>query len=298
MPATVGFAVHRVTLNGFVVEATYLWVGSVCDYESSVFDCTRVAETLAATDDPRLDEQYIRCIPGRDDNPVLLVGVVHDHPASVVRTIRTLELFTPETLAVELPPLAMPLFEQYASDDHRPPRLGGEMSAAIQTADRPAIGVDAPTWTYLAHLVALVRRERPSLNVLGRLGKDLASAAAQALSTRVAGVVASHSPVRLRVYTPIVHDCSLVDPAGVQADDERAYLDRRDALFRAIRAPESIRLIDDARESAMSARLDEARTNGSVIAVLGMEHLDDVASELRRLEPVEADSEVEATTGE
>ncbi|MFW5934325.1 MAG: hypothetical protein ACOCQL_00575, partial [Halolamina sp.] len=67
-----------------------------------------------------------------------------------------------------------------------------------------------------------------------------------------------------------------------QADHERAYLDRRAALFRAIRAPESTRVIDDAREGAMSDLLDRARSEGSVVAVLGMEHLDEIESSLRR----------------
>lgn len=248
-----------------------------------VFDCVSVAEDLAATDDPRLEQRYLRCIPASEGrHPVLLVGVVHDHPASVTRVSRVLELVDPETLAVELPPLAMPLFEQYADDPHRPPRLGGEMSAAIQGADSPAIGIDAPTRTYLSRLVERVRDERPTRRVLGRLARDLTAAFGHALACRLASVVADYTPLRLRVYDPIVHSCSLVDSADVQAADERAFLDRREALFRAVTAPTSTRLIDGAREAAMSDRLDRQRREGSVIAVVGMEHLDDVEAALRR----------------
>ena len=247
-----------------------------------VFDCVSVAEDLAAADDPRLDQRYLRCVPGDDGrHPVLLIGVVHDHPASVSRVSRVLELVTPETLAVELPPLAMPLFRLYAADPHQPPRLGGEMSAAIQSAASPSIGVDVPTPAYLTSLVETIRRERPSRSVLGRLVRDLGSAVAHALACRVAGTLAAHTPLRLRVYDPIVHSCSMTDSADVQADDERSYLDRRGALFRAIRPPESTRLIDDAREAAMSGLLDRARRKGSVAAVVGMEHLDEVEADLR-----------------
>lgn len=247
-----------------------------------MFDCAAVADHLAAADDPRLDQRYLRCVPGGDGRgPVLLVGVVHDHPASVTRVIRVLELLDPETLAVELPPLAVPLFGLYAADGSRPPRLGGEMSAAIQSTDARVVGIDLPTRRYLARLGERIRRERPSPRVFGRLLKDLGSSVAHALACRAAGALAAYTPVRLRVYTPIVHDCSFVDTAGVQADDERAYLDRRDSLFRAIRAPAAVRLIDDAREAAMADLLDESRAEGSVVAVIGMEHLDEIEAALR-----------------
>ncbi|MFW5938913.1 MAG: hypothetical protein ACOCQU_00505 [Halolamina sp.] len=249
-----------------------------------MFDCTDVADELAASDDPRLDGTYLRCLPERDDrHTVVLVGVVHDHPASVTRVVRLLESLDPATLAVELPPLAMPLFRLYADDDSHPPRLGGEMSAAIQAVDGETVGIDAPSVTYLRHLLGLIRRERPSLRVIGRLLKDLGTASTQALVSRAAGLVAAHTPVRPRVYTPIRHECSLVDTAAVQAGDERAYLDRRDALFRAIRPPESTRLIDDARDAAMGSLLDRERRSGTVVAVVGMEHLDAVAAALQRL---------------
>lgn len=251
-----------------------------------MFDCVHVAEQLAAAHDPRLDQRYLRCLPGGDgSHTVLLVGVVHDHPASIARVVHVLDMFEPATLALELPPLAMPLFRQYADDGQQPPRLGGEMSAAIQASDSPSIGIDVPTATYLAHLGRRLLRERTSLGVVGRVGKDLGSAVAHALAIRFASVVTDYTPLRPRVYEPIVHDCSLVDAPDVQAQHERAYLDRRDALFRAIKPPEATRLIDDAREAAMSDLLDRARTAGSVVAVMGMEHLDEIEMELRRRTP-------------
>ncbi|MFW5934467.1 MAG: hypothetical protein ACOCQL_01305, partial [Halolamina sp.] len=190
-----------------------------------MFDCVHVAEQLAAADDPRLDQRHLRCLPGGDGaHSVLLVGVVHDHPASIARVVRVLELFEPATLALELPPLAMPLFRQYAAADQQPPRLGGEMSAAIQVGSSRTIGIDAPTLTYLRHLRQGLTKERASPGLLGRVGRDLGSAVAHALAIRLASVVAVYTPLRLRVYEPVVHDCSLVDDAHVQADHERAYL--------------------------------------------------------------------------
>ena len=248
-----------------------------------MFDYVHVAGQLAAADDPRLDERYLRCLAGGErDHTVLLVGVVHDHPASVARVVRVLDLFEPATLALELPPLAMPLFRQYAADGQQPPRLGGEMSAAIQASDSRSIGVDAPTLSYLTRLGRQLARERPSPGLLARVGRDLTSAMAHAVTIRLASVVAAYTPLRLRVYDPIVHDCSLVDGAHVQAAHERAYLDRRDALFRAIRAPESTRIIDEAREASMSDLLHRARAEGSVVAIVGMEHLDAIETALQR----------------
>lgn len=249
-----------------------------------MFDCACVADELAAAADPRLDETYIRCLPGTAERgPVLLVGVVHDHPASIARVVTAVSAFEPDTLALELPPLAMPLFRQYAADEHRPPRLGGEMSAALQATDAPAIGVDAPTPTYLAELLRTVRREQPPVPVLGRLFKDLGSMGVHALATRVASAVNKWTPARLRVYDPIEHDSSLLDAAADQADHERTFLSQRAALFGAIHPPEATRLIDDSREAAIGVLLDHARADGAVVAVLGMEHLDPVESELRGL---------------
>ncbi|GAB7095429.1 hypothetical protein JCM30237_25820 [Halolamina litorea] len=249
-----------------------------------MFDCARVVGEIAASDDPRLDEQYWRCLPATDGRrPVLLIGVVHDHPASIARVTTLLEWFTPDTLALELPPLAMPLFRGYARDSHRPPRLGGEMSAAIQASDAPTVGVDAPTLTYLSRLVETIRREQPPRDVVGRLVKDFGSMAAHAVSTRIASVVADRTPARLRVYEPIEHDCSLLDSEKEQADHERSYLSQRAALFGAIHPPESTRLIDGARDDAIAALVHRSRADGTVVAVLGMEHLDPVAAELRRL---------------
>ena len=74
-------------------------------------------------DDPRLNDAYLRVCPGGpEEGTVVLVGVVHDHPSSQYRAQRVLEAVEPTTLALELPPLALPLFEEYATESSTPPR--------------------------------------------------------------------------------------------------------------------------------------------------------------------------------
>ncbi|MFC6768739.1 hypothetical protein ACFQE6_28125, partial [Natrinema soli] len=64
-------------------------------------------------DDPRITPQFCRRLPDSTGDLVLL-GVVHDHPASIARVERVLQRVEPETLALELPPVAMPLYRIYA----------------------------------------------------------------------------------------------------------------------------------------------------------------------------------------
>jgi hypothetical protein len=71
-----------------------------------MLDCEAVADALRDPDaDPRLDAERVRCLPGAPGaGAVVLVGVVHDHPASVFRVTRLVERFAPDVLALELPP--------------------------------------------------------------------------------------------------------------------------------------------------------------------------------------------------
>lgn len=87
------------------------------------------------SDDPRLNNDYLRTLPPRDsDITVTLVGVVHDYPASIYRVRRLVEAHDPAVLALELPLLAIPLYREYARDEGFPPSLGGETSTAVQAA--------------------------------------------------------------------------------------------------------------------------------------------------------------------
>ncbi len=115
-------------------------------------------DPIGSDRDPRLDPNYVRTVSSGSDAPVTLVGVVHDHPASVARVRSTVETTEHATLALELPPLALPLFEEYADDARTPPAFGGEMSAAIQASDARAVGIDGPSRRFLRTLARHVSR--------------------------------------------------------------------------------------------------------------------------------------------
>jgi len=113
-------------------------------------------------EDPRLTGEHVRSVASTAGT-VTLVGVVHDHPASVYRVRRVLEAREPDVLALELPPISLSLFEAYARDVRTPPVFGGEMSAAIQAADTDeVVGIDGPTMAFTLALARTLVRERAS----------------------------------------------------------------------------------------------------------------------------------------
>jgi len=244
-----------------------------------MFEC---ADVVSEFDDPqadvRLDDEHIRCVPGDDGaGSVLLVGVVHDHPASVFRVAHLIGEFPPAVLAVELPPLAVSLFQLYARDQYVPPRLGGEMSMAIQAAsDARIVGIDAPNRVYLRLLVERLRDDPPSIGLAKDLVRDFASGLGHALACRLGALIGAVTPLKLRVYSHIEYDCTLLDTPSTQADHEARHLSQRQAFLRAIDVPQDIQLIDSARERGMAVLLEDLRADSDVVAVVGMEHLDNV----------------------
>ncbi len=108
----------------------------------------RLSARPESFDDPRITEQFCRHLEGSAGDLILL-GVVHDHPASVARVERVLEAVDPDVLALELPSAALPLYRTYAAggaDESDSPRFGGEMSAAIRASpDVDVVGIDART---------------------------------------------------------------------------------------------------------------------------------------------------------
>ena len=110
-------------------------------------------------DDPRITGEHIRSVE-TPTGTVTLVGVVHDHPASVFRVRTTVSECNPDVLALELPPLSLPLFERYAEDTRTPPVFGGEASAAIQAASTDhVVGIDGPTPSFLRRLLTTLYRD-------------------------------------------------------------------------------------------------------------------------------------------
>lgn len=240
-------------------------------------DCAAVGAAIEERlDDPRVSTDAIRCIPAAPGlGAVLLVGVVHDHPASMARVARLLERVTPDVLALELPALAMPLFRAYARDVYTPPRLGGEMSTALQAAgDVPSVGLDAPSWEYLRQLVGTLRAEPVDRRLAWRLASDVLGAIGHAVVCRLGAFVDRFTGLRLRLYTHLQYDTTLLDPPAVQAAHESAHLARQQSFLRAVQTPRAMALIDEAREAGMAARLHRIRARGDIVAVVGMEHLD------------------------
>ena len=247
-----------------------------------MIDCAEIAATAAdPQSDPRLDQRRVRCLRADGAGDVLLVGVVHDHPASVYRAVTLVRAADPETLAVELPPLATGLFRLYARDRFVPPRLGGEMSAAIQAAgDARTVGIDAPNRRYLRRLADRLWEDPPTRDVLATVAKDALAGYAHAIACRLGAAIGSVTPLRPRVYDHLTYDASVLDSPSVQADDEASHLSQRGVFLDAIEAPPAIELIDAVRDETMAERLRELRADGDVVAIVGMEHLDPLEAAL------------------
>lgn len=240
-----------------------------------------MVSSTQATDDPRLRPECLERIP-RETGDITLVGVVHDHPASVYRVQTVIDDVDPAVVALELPPLALPLFRQYTADGTTPPDNGGEMSAAIQAAgSRRVVGIDLPRARsmrpLLSHLYADAASARTALGVLGAVW----SLSAHAVRCRLAAAWGRLSETPRTVDDPIDHDCSATDPPAEQVAHEDRIRSLNTSLTRAFERPRTLSLFDEARESAMATSLTSLRRDGDVVAVVGFAHLDAIESGLR-----------------
>lgn len=248
-------------------------------------DASESPESSDSGDDPRLHEEFVRTVPAPDRSEtgrVTLVGVVHDHPASAYRARTVVSACDPATVALEAPPLAVPLYRTYADSD-APPSFGGEMSAAAQAArdcGAEVVGVDGPTAAFLARLARNCLRERASLDTLRRVASGVASVSRHAVVCRVAAAVADRTGLRVEVDDPVAHDCERTDPPAEQARDEREQARRSRSLLRAFDPPEPVELRERTREECMADALADLRTRGETVAVVGLDHLDAVADRL------------------
>ncbi|MXR40411.1 hypothetical protein GRX01_03440 [Halobaculum sp. WSA2] len=248
-----------------------------------MYDCDEIAEHVNSPDtDPRVDSKYVRCLAGANGGgSVLIIGVVHDHPASVFRVSHLLRRFPPHTLALELPSLSVPLFRRYAHGPDTPPRLGGEMSAAIRAAgDARVVGIDAPDLPYVRSLFRELR-DRPDDRSLRRtVLTDLARGVMQAVASRVGAVVAALTPYTPRVYTHIAYEATLLDDPETQAEHEATHLAQHRAFVGVVDPPPVTALVDATRETTMAARVASIRREGDVAVVVGMSHLDGLVRRL------------------
>jgi hypothetical protein len=233
--------------------------------------------------DPRVTGAYLRRLSGTDSaGSVTLVGVVHDHPASVVRVQEVVAATDPDHLALELPPVAVPLFVEYAGRAGSPNSLGGEMSAAIRAASTDHVtGIDGPSPAFVRSLCGRLARGRASGDTVRAVGRSLWSVTKHALRCRAAATCARVTGVTFAVDERIDHACSLADDPATQAAAEREQVRRARMVTKAFQPSAASHLRRETREAHMTRRLQSIRQEGNVTAVVGIGHLDALATALR-----------------
>lgn len=223
--------------------------------------------------DTTTEDQYVETFGGGDSGAVTLVGVVHDHPASVSRVRRVVEATEPAVLALELPPLAVPLYEAHAAGAETPPALGGEFSAAVDAASTDdVVGIDGPSLGFARRYLGLLARERVSPAVAGRSLRSLLSATWTAASCRAAARVTRGTPLRVGVGSVTPHGASWTDPPAERAADERREIRSAVAVQDSLEPPPPSRYRSRTRERHMADRLSTVRQRGDVVAVVGAGH--------------------------
>ncbi|ELY47584.1 hypothetical protein [Natronorubrum sulfidifaciens] len=239
----------------------------------------------ASFDDPRITPQFVRRVTG-PTGEYLLLGVVHDHPASVARVERVLESVDPDLLALELPAAALPLYRAYAREAtaETPPRFGGEMSAAINAApEATTVGIDAPNWSFVRRLVMRLLADRVSTTTARRVISSLSGATREALTCRLAATLTHATSMTVACDDPIEYDCTHDESPAEQAAHERAHVTSVQALLGSLETTDSaLAYRDETREQCMLERLEELRatTDGAVVAVVGVDHLETLATAL------------------
>lgn len=245
----------------------------------------RLTEHGIDVDDPRMNGAYVRiCAGASGDADVFLVGVVHDHPASEYRARRIVEAVAPETLALELPPLALPLFEEYAREPASPPTYGGEMSAAIQAdAANRTVGIDGPTLTFTGRLARTLLHERAGLPTICSSARALASVTKHAAVCRAAATLSRTLSVQIEVdASEAAYGTDWSDAPESQAENERRQVRKAQFILQAFGSSRAGNLRDATREEHMADRLSSLRRDGDVVAVVGIDHLDPLVALLER----------------
>lgn len=240
---------------------------------------------LQLRSDPRVEPEHVRVRRVRGAR-VVLVGVVHDHPSSCFRAAAVVEDAAPDVVALELPELAIPLFEQFAAEPGRSDP-GGEMSAAIRAAgDADVRGIDVPSTAFARELAGTLRSASPSVGELVDVVSQTAAVTRHALGCRLAAL-----PLPSAALDPPIdaleYDCARADPPAVQASHEARRLRQSRSLLGAVDPPVAARVTDTAREGAMARRLFGLARTDDVVAIVGFGHLDEVGDALARLDDAE-----------
>ncbi len=237
----------------------------------------RSLETLLATD-PRVTESYVRKVDA-DGTRVVLVGVVHDHPASVYRAAAIVEAVDPQTVAVELPGLLVPTVRSAAAtagEDDVETSLGGEMTAAIAASRGAVAGIDVPGRGTLRSVVATLQAEGVGLRTAARTLGDIGRITVHAVGGRIAGLGLPGTPSVDGIEDSHDYDVSSDALPAEQAEHERTHLRRSTTLLRSFEPPPATALLDEIRERQMARRIATASTAGPVVAVVGHGHLEAV----------------------
>ncbi|MFC3476464.1 hypothetical protein [Halobacterium litoreum] len=240
-----------------------------------------VERTAAVTrhDDPRVSGEYVRVVEAGDGEPVVLVGVVHDHPASVHRAEAVVDALAPDVVALETPDALVSLFEQYAADDGED--AGGELSAAVRAAETDAsvVGVDVPGRRALGTLASTLRDADASLRTVARTLHGFGRLAVHTARGRLQAAGVPADWVGAVEHTQ-EYDCPSDATPTEQASHESGHVRRSTTLLRAFEPPAATRLLDAARERYMAGRLADLRADSLVVAVVGFSHLDGVEAGL------------------
>lgn len=262
------------------------------DQNSDGFPTTATGFHAQLPDDPRLTDEYITYLPGNTTNshPVVLIGTVHDHPASIARVRLVLDAVTPDTIGVELPALALPWYRHLATTSDPVPdesTMGSEMTTAIRhsgTADITAI--DGPSLGFFHELGQLLRTDAVdvSWSTLRTVLHGSISATCEAGAHRLRSYAHRLFPASIRTDAQSSTETVMTDGGSdpdEQAVDEAAYIRRaRTLLQRQRTTPDAVHLRDTAREEYMASQLEELRCDGPVVAVIGMAHMSGITDAL------------------
>ena len=221
----------------------------------------------ALLDDPRIETDHLRVFDDGGQR-ILLVGVVHDHPASVARVRGVVRSIDPATVAVELPALALPLFAD---------REEGEMGAALAATDATGVAIDSLGPSFVRSLWREVRDETPDGETIKRIAANAVAVGHNALSCRLASIVDSDR-FASRVRESSEYELSPDATPVRQAEHEQRHLSRSFSILRTLERPLADEIVDAARERTMARRL--SGLDGDVVAVVGFEHLDGLTSAL------------------
>lgn len=257
--------------------------------------------------DPRIGPDNLRAYHA-DGDPLVLVGAVHDHPASAFRARRAVTTLAPDVVGVELPGLALPLFERRAmegasggpggvGDRCRDAEPGGEFGAALAAAaeiDARRAGIDALGPSFARSLLRELRDRDASLGTARRVLAAVRNVASHAVSCRLAASLGERWPRDPGRDARFDHDVSPGAEPERLAEHEARQLSRSRSVLRALERPMADDVVDAARERTMAANLDGLRSAGGTVAVVGFDHFEGIEAHLldRGFErhPVETDA--------